>query len=110
MRRGFRGDVHIKVVEQLEENYERVGNDLVITENIRYVDLVSGVNKSINIFGDEAYTYNYKISKWFDTDGLIKLCDGPLPMGKTYIRVKLYIPKQDLNVEQLQMLERICED
>lgn len=110
MRRGNRGDVHIKVIEQPEENYERVGNDLVITESIRYVDLVRGVNKSINIFGDEAYKYNYKISKWFDTDSLIKLCDGPLPMGKTYIRVKLYIPKQDLNEEQLQILERICED
>jgi molecular chaperone DnaJ len=110
LRRGNRGDVHIKVIEQPEENYERVGNDIVITENIRYIDIVKGTERDIKIFGDESYSYKYKISKWFDTDSLIKLCDGPLPMGKTYIRVKLYIPKQDLNEEQLQMLARICED
>lgn len=109
-RRGNRGDITITIREIQEDDYERVGNDLVITQNIRYIELVKGVKKQISLFDDSKYTYDYDVIKWFDTDTLIKLCDGPLPMGKTYIRLKLYIPKRDLSDEQIDILERICED
>lgn len=109
-KRGQRGDVIIKVIEQPEENHERVGNDLVVTDELRYIDLVTGTSKNINLFNDENYQYTYYVEKWFDTDTLIRLCDGPFAGGKTYIRTKLYIPKQDLNPEQLESLKRICED
>ena len=109
-RRGQRGDVIIKIIEQPEENHERVGNDLVVTDEIRYIDLVTGTSKNLNLFNDENYQYTYFVEKWFDTDNLIRLCDGPFVGGKTYVRTKLYIPKQDLNSEQLEVLKRICED
>lgn len=109
-KRGQRGDVIIKVIEQPEENHERVGNDIVVTDEVRYIDLVTGTSKNINLFNDENYHYTYLIDKWFDTDTLIRLCDGPFVGGKTYIRTKLYIPKQDLTPEQLESLKRICED
>jgi molecular chaperone DnaJ len=109
-KRGQRGDVIVKIVEQAEENYERVGNDIVVTQHIRYIDLVTGTKKTISLFDDPNLTYEYKINKWFDTDELIKICDGPFMSGKTYARIKLYIPKQELNEEQLETLKRICED
>jgi DnaJ-class molecular chaperone len=109
-KRGQRGDVIVKIIEQPEENYERVGNDLVITQDIRYIDMVVGASKTLSLFDDKNLTYEYKIDKWFDTDSLIKVCDGPFAGGKTYIRAKLYIPKQNLNEEQLEILKRICED
>ena len=100
----------IKVIEQPEENHERVGNDLVVTDELRYIDLVTGTSKNLNLFNDENYQYTYYVEKWYDTDTLIRLCDGPFVGGKTYVRTKLYIPKQDLNPEQLESLKRICED
>jgi len=109
-RKGLRGDIIVKVVEQPEDNYERVGNDIVITEHIRYVDLVTGNLKTLYLFNDQNLSYTYKIPKWCDTDDLIIVSDGPFAGGKTYVRVKLYIPKQDLNDEQLSVLNRICED
>jgi molecular chaperone DnaJ len=109
-KKGQRGDVIIKVIEQPEENHERVGNDIVITDEVRYIDLVTGTSKNISMFNDKDYQYTYYIEKWFDTDTLIRLCDGPFAGGKTYIRVKLHIPKQDLTSDQLESLKRICED
>ena len=109
-RKGQRGDVIIKIIEQPEENHERVGNDLVITTEIRYIDLVTGTSKNIHLFNDKKYQYTYYVEKWYDTDSLIYLCTGPFEGGKTYVRTKLYIPKQDLNTEQLESLKRICED
>ncbi len=109
-RRGVRGDVIVKIVEQAEDDYERVGNDIVVTQHIRYVDFVTGATKTLKLFDDENLSYNYTIAKWFDTDDIIKVCDGPFVSGKTYVRVKLYIPKQNLNEEQLSVLKRICED
>ena len=103
-------NVIIKVIEQPEENHERVGNDLVVTDELRYIDLVTGTSKNLNLFNDENYQYTYYVEKWYDTDTLIRLCDGPFVGGKTYVRTKLYIPKQDLNPEQLESLKRICED
>jgi molecular chaperone DnaJ len=109
-RRGSRGDVNIKITERIEDNYERIGSDIVITQNITYLELVKGVKKYVSLFDDNKYTYEYEVKKWFNTDALIRLCDGPLPMGKTYIRLKLYIPKRDLSDEQMEMLHRMCED
>lgn len=110
LRRGQRGDVVVKIVEQPEDNHEREGNDILITDFVKYVDLVQGCKRTIKIFDDSNYTHSYNLPKWYDTDNFIKLCDGPLPNGKTYIRVKLQIPKRDLKEEYLEILKSICED
>ena len=110
IKKGQRGDVILKIVEHPEDNHEREGNDILYTDNVKYIDLVLGANRKFNLFGDENHTISYEISKWYDNDKFIKVADGPLPNGRTFVRVKLKIPKRDLKEEHIEVLKRICEE
>lgn len=108
--KGFRGDVILRIMEHPEDNHEREGNDILYTDNVKYVDLALGAKRTIHLFGDQNHPYTYEIPKWYDSDKFIKIADGPLPHGATYVRVKLKIPKRDLKQEHIDVLKRICEE
>lgn len=108
--KGQRGDVILKIVEHPEDNHEREGNDILYTDNVKYADLVLGADRTFNLFGDENHPISYEIPKWYDSDKFIKVADGPLPNGRTFVRVKLKIPKRDLKEEHIEVLKRICEE
>lgn len=110
INKGKRGNVVIRLVDKPEENHERINNNIVITDTITYVELVTGVTKTSYMYNDTSMPLNYKVPKWFDMDSYIEVSNGPFQGGKTYIRLKLHIPKRDLSDEHLSHLHRICED
>lgn len=108
--KGRRGDVIIRLIEDPEENHQRINNDILIVQDVTYYELVQGSLKSLHLFNDPQLEIQYRIPRWFDMDDVIKVQDGPLPGGRVYVRLKLHIPKRELTDELQDALKRSCED
>ncbi len=108
--RGRRGDVVIRLVEIPEDNHQRIDNNILIIQPITYRELAQDSTKTVYLFNEEGNPITYVVPKRFDIDDVIRVSEGPIPGGGVFVRLKLYIPIRDLNEEQLEFLERICED
>jgi molecular chaperone DnaJ len=107
---GVSGDLYIIIEEQLDSNYRREGNNIIVDKEISIVDAICGANVKVDTPRGEL---NIAVASGTDHGHLIRMSGKGIPdmnrgIGDLYIKILVKIPK-NVDLSERHAIEKLRE-